>query len=75
MFIPSTPRGELLRWMREVDINYRRGTKIKPIKFIERAGVSLKDTLVSSNPWGDMKCGRENCFVCRGEKGGILGHT
>ena len=71
MFIPSTPRGELLRRMREVDINYRRGTKIKPIKFIERAGVSLKDTLVSSNPWGDMKCGRENCFVCRGEKGGI----
>ena len=27
--------------------------------------------LVSSNPWGDMKCGREYCFVCKSEKGGI----
>ena len=73
LFIPSTPRGELLKRMRETDLQYRRGTDMRQIKFVERAGVSLKDTLVSGNPWGDMKCGREDCFVCRGEKGGIGG--
>ena len=71
MFIPSTPRGELMRAMKEADINFRKGTKIKPIKFVERAGVSMTDMLVESNPWGDMVCGRNGCFICRGEKGGI----
>ena len=71
LFIPSTPGGELLKRMREADANYRRGTSMRQIKFIERVGVSLKDTLVSSNPWGEVKCGRDDCFVCRGEKGGM----
>ena len=71
LFIPSTPRGELLKLLKETDQDFRRGTKIKPIKFIERAGTSLTDTLVTGNPWGDNKCGRESCFICRGEKGGM----
>ena len=71
MFIPSTPRGELLKLFKEADNDFRKGTKIKPIKFIERAGVSIADTLVDSNPWGDAKCGRQDCFICKGEKGGI----
>ena len=71
MFVPSTPRGELVKAMKEADNNFRKGTKIKPIKFIERAGISMTDMLLQSNPWGDMKCGREGCFVCRAEKGGI----
>ena len=71
MFIPSTPRGELLNTLKETDRDFRKGTNIKPIKFIERAGISLTDTLVDSNPWGKNKCGRSECFVCRGEKGGI----
>ena len=44
---------------------------MRTIKFIERAGISLRDSLVSSNPWSDLKCGRKQCFVCRGEKGGV----
>ena len=71
LFIPSTPRGELMKAMREADRDFRRGTTIRPIKFVERAGVSIADTLVQSNPWGDMKCGRLECFVCRGDRGGI----
>ena len=71
MFIRSTPRGELLKKLKETDELFRRGSDMRQIKFIERAGVSLRDTLVSSNPWSDQKCGREECFVCRGEKGGI----
>ena len=57
--------------LKETDRDFRRGTTIPPIKFIERAGTSLTDTLVSGNPSGDKKCGREECFVCRGEKGGM----
>ena len=71
MFVPSTPRGELVKAMKEADTNFRKGTRIKPIKFVERAGLSLTDMLVDSNPWGDQECGRKGCFVCRGEKGGI----
>ena len=44
---------------------------MRQIRFVERAGVSLQDTLVSSNPWGDEKCGRGGCFVCRGDNGGV----
>ena len=61
----------MVKQLREADDQFRRGSKVKAIKFIERAGVSLKDTLVPSNPWGDQKCGRATCFICRGEKGGM----
>ena len=44
---------------------------MRQIRFVERAGVSLQDTLVSSNPWGNEKCGRGGCFVCRGDNGGV----
>ena len=57
--------------MKEADLQFRKGTFMRQIKFVERAGVSISDTLVSSNPWGELKCGRENCFVCKSEKGGI----
>ena len=60
-----------MKLMRETDRDFRRGTKIRPIKFVERAGTSLRDSLVTSNPWGDRKCGRKECFICRGEKGGV----
>ena len=70
MFVPSTPGGELMKLMRDADRDFRKGTLMKQIKFVERAGPSIKDILVSSNPWGDLKCGRPKCFICRGEKGG-----
>ena len=71
MFLPSTPRGELMKRLKETDAQFRKGSGMQQIKFIERAGISLQDTLVSSNPWSDLKCGRAGCFICRGEKGGI----
>ena len=71
IFVPSTPRGELVKRLRESDIQFRKGSNIRQIKFVERAGVSIRDSLVSSNPWGEMKCGRKTCFVCKSEKGGL----
>ena len=36
MFLPCTPRGELLKKLREIDDRFRAGTKIRRIKFVER---------------------------------------
>ena len=68
LFLLSSPRGELLKRMKETDHQFRKGTRMRQIRFVERAGVSLKDTLVSSNPWSDQKCGRKECFMCRGDR-------
>ena len=38
IFVPSTPRGELVKRLREADDQFRRGSKVRAIKFIERAG-------------------------------------
>ena len=63
--------AELLRRLKEEDKEFREGTKMGQIKFVERAGTSVRDLLVTSNPWGDMKCGRQKCFVCKSEGAGI----
>ena len=57
--------------MKESDSQFRKGSKIRQLKSVERAGPSIQDTLVSSNPRGDLKCGRASCFVCKSERGGI----
>ena len=71
MFIPSIPHIKLMKNFKKKDREFRKGTAMKRIKFVERAGISLQDELVSGNPWKDIKCGREKCFVCRSEKGGM----
>ena len=71
LFVPCTPRGELLKIMRETDRKFREGTKIRKFKFVERRGKSLQDQLVSGNPWSDLKCGREKCVICQRENGSL----
>ena len=71
IFIPCTPKSILMRKMREADDNFRRGTQIRRIKFVERRGRSLQDILVSGNPWSDLKCGREQCVICMRESGSM----
>ena len=71
IFLPCTPRSELVKMVKEADKEFRRGTAIKRIKFVEKRGSSLIDLLVSGNPWGDQKCGREMCFICENEKGNM----
>ena len=71
LFVPCTPRGELLKLMRETDRKFREGTSIRKFKFVERRGKSLQDLLVSGNPWSDQKCGREKCVICRRETGNL----
>ena len=35
---------------------------MEQLQIVERAGISVRDMLVSSNPWDSMKCGRDKCF-------------
>ena len=61
----------MVKRLKETDRRFREGSGMKQIKFVERAGISVRDMLVTSNPWGDQKCGRGDCFICKNEKGGI----
>ena len=63
-FVPATPGGELARLLQEGDDVAREGTKQKRLKFVERGGSTIKDRLCRNNPWGKIKCGRENCLSC-----------
>ena len=69
LFIPHTPGGLLARRMREKEAQNNQGRKIR-FKIVEKGGVTLDRKLRRSNPWKGGKCGRANCFPCRGETGG-----
>ena len=66
LFIPQTPNGELASAFREYE--KKRGAS-RRIRIVERAGVSLKQKLFSSNPWAKEGCNREDCFPCKSEGG------
>ena len=63
IFVPKTVDGELSKRLRESD------RKISDItgdrcKVVECLGTKLKELLHKSNPWQNIKCGREKCLVC-----------
>ena len=43
----------------------RRGGAKRCIRIVERAGISLKSKLFSSNPWSKEGCSRTDCFPCK----------
>ena len=58
-FVDATPQSELAeKCQKEFD---RAGLKIK---VVERSGRSVKRTLVKSNPFKKVGCGRAGCKVC-----------
>ena len=59
VFVPYTPDGALATALRAYE--KKRGAK-KKIRIVERAGVSLKSKLFSSNPWSKEGCVRTGCF-------------
>ena len=54
MFVPHTPGSALAKLLQEEDDNFRRGTKMKRIKMVERGGTTIKDILSCSNPWASV---------------------
>jgi hypothetical protein len=62
LYVPQTPGGELAAALRAYE--KKRGS-LRRIRIVERAGVSLKNKLFSSNPWAKDGCGRHDCFPCK----------
>ena len=63
MFVQATPKSELSRIQAVVK---RMGMKIK---IVEKAGTTVKSLLQRSNPFGIMKCGRDQCKICQLDRG------
>ena len=63
MFVPYTPKGELAKRLREVEMDMEKHTGNK-LKIIERSGTKLIDLIHKSDPWEGQDCGRENCILC-----------
>ena len=55
--------------MRKAEAENHQGRKIR-FKIVEKGGVTLENLLRRSNPWSEENCGRNDCFPCKGEKGG-----
>ena len=71
LFVPYTPDGALATALRAYE--KKRGAK-KRIRIVERAGISLKSKLFSTNPWSKEGCVRTGCFPCL-PGGGTAGAT
>ena len=63
LFVQSTPNSELAHDIRKVIQDLKPWTGIN-IKVVERAGDKLQDLLHRSNPWDNIDCKREDCFLC-----------
>ena len=61
LFVPYTPDGALATALRAYE--KKRGAK-RRIRIVERAGISLKSKLFSTNPWSKEGCVRTGCFPC-----------
>jgi hypothetical protein len=69
LFVPHTPGSELARRMRakEEENNQGRATRFL---ICEMGGERVHQQLWRPNPWPRRRCGRPDCFPCRGERGG-----
>ena len=69
VFLPFTPGSQLVQQLKEAEERSMDGRKIR-FRFVERAGTSLKEILQKSDPWAGGQCGSDDCFPCKGSKGG-----
>ena len=69
LFVPCTPGGELAKKIKEVE-EKKSGNRTVRFKVIETGGIAMKSLLQKSDPWAGGKCGKQDCFPCKGEKSG-----
>jgi hypothetical protein len=69
LFVPHTPGSELARRMRRKEEENNQGRSIRFL-ICEMGGERVFNHLWRPNPWLRPKCGRPDCFPCRGERGG-----
>ena len=70
LFVPHTAGSQLANMVRAKEEENNQGRKIRFL-ICEVGGTKLHNLNWKPNPWCGEKCGRPNCFPCRGEKGGI----
>ena len=68
LFVPRTPGGELARRVRQSETEMEKLTGYR-VKIVERGGCMIKRMVVKTNPWAEGSCGRQECLICRHEKG------
>ena len=67
IFVPATPRSELLKRMRKAaEETEKEGIKFT---FVEMGGRTLKSELQRSNPTATPGCDLADCHCCKGERG------
>ena len=70
LFITATPESELKGLLQEVIEK----SKIK-IKVVEKSGKKMMRILQKNNPFAKRECGKEDCMVCTGDRGGSCRET
>ena len=64
VFVPCTKGGELRSRLQRKDDEFSRLHDIPRIRFVEKGGTKLKDSLSNSNPWSGQPCMRTDCWAC-----------
>ena len=71
VFVPYTIGGQLRKQLQKIDDQTTKVLGMGRTKYVERAGVSMIDTLVDKNIWLRLQqgCGRQFCYPCKSSKG------
>ena len=64
IFVPQTRFGALAAKLKQDEVALTQITGEK-LKVTERSGTTIRQLLISSNPWQAGDCGKESCLVCR----------
>ena len=63
LFVPATKGSALARRIKEAEVSNRQGRHSR-IKVVERSGPTVKSKLSKKAPWGNKRCGAEDCMYC-----------
>ena len=71
IFVPHSKNGGLRKSLQDTDDELTKVLGMGRTKYVERAGVSLRDQLVNKNIWQTLQggCQGPHCYVCKSTKG------
>ena len=69
IFVPHTPGSQLAKQIRAKEEQNNQDRKIRFL-VCEVGGTKIHNLNWKPNPWCGEKCGHQNCFPCKGERGG-----
>ena len=71
IFVPHTQGSSLQKTLQKIDDDFTKCHGLNRTKYVERAGTTLRDTLVCKNPWYALQggCKRPTCHICNSNGG------